>query len=179
MHRQILAGLFAMGAALALAGPAPAQTPTAKQDLGQPAEAETQQPWLLDCDEAEGFSQGRCRILQTVLIKDSGQPLLTAAVERRPGVGGYSLVLKVPHGIFLPPGLAIDLEGTERQVLKYRLSDATGIFAATRVDDAFLEALKKGETLKVSVVTSQGQKVGVPVTLRGFSAAFEELRKRL
>ena len=169
----------ALGAALAVAVPAMAQTPTEKQNLGEPAEADTQQPWLLDCEEAEGFSQGRCRILQTVLIKESKQPLLTAAIERRPGVGGYSLVLKVPHGIFLPPGLAVDMEGVERQVLKFRLSDATGIFAATRVDDAFLEALKKGAVLKVSVVTSQGQKVGIPVTLRGFTAAFEELRKRL
>jgi invasion protein IalB len=167
--------LAAVAVALACAAPAHAQAPTPKGDLGAPEAEPSQQPWLLDCGEQEGFSLGKCRLLQTIVIKETGQPLLTAAMEQRPGNAGYSLVLKVPHGILLTPGMALEVDGIDRMVLKYRLSDATGVFAATIVTDKLLGAMKKGDALKVSVVTANGQKVGIPVTLRGFTDAFNKL----
>ncbi len=158
-----------------IAIPAPGQAQTPKEDLGAPEAEQAQDPWLLDCGESEGFSLGKCRIMQTVVIKETGQPLLTAAMEARPGEEGYSLILKVPHGILLSPGMALEVKGVERIVVRYRLSDATGVFAATVVSDELLSAMKKGDTLKVLVVTANGQKVGIPVTLRGFTDAFEKL----
>lgn len=171
--------IFLLFVLIALSAPVFAQTPTAKGNLGDPETEATQQSWLLDCGETEGISQGRCRILQTVVLRESRRPLLTAAIERRPGGAGRSLVLKVPHGILLPPGMALEVAGMERQVLRFRLSDATGVFAATVVSDKMLDALKKGYRLKVSVVTASGQKLGVPVSLRGFTAAFKEMNAKL
>ena len=157
----------------ACAGHALAQQPTDKGNFGAPQAEQTQEPWLIDCGEAGGFSQGSCRMLQTVVIRETKQPLLTAAIERRPDGSGLSMVLKVPHGLLIPPGMLLELEGQKPEVLRYRLSDATGLFAATPLTPEYLEALQKGETLKVSVATAEGQKVGIPVTLRGFKTAFE------
>ncbi len=160
---------------VSLAVPGHAQAPTPKGDLGAPEAEQAQDPWLLDCGETDGFSLGKCRLLQTIVIKNTGQPLLTAALEARPGEKDYSLVLKVPHGILLTPGMALEVKGVERIVLRFRLSDATGVFAATVVSDELLLAMKNGSTLKVSLVTAGGQKIGIPVTLRGFTDAFEKL----
>ena len=160
---------------VAYAGAGIAQTPTPKGDLGAPEAEQGQDPWLLDCGESDGFSLGKCRLLQTIVIKETGQPLLTAALEARPGEKDYSLVFKVPHGILLSPGIALEVKGVERLVLRFRLSDATGVFAATVVSPELLNAMKKGNTLKVSLVTARGQKIGIPVTLRGFTDAFGKL----
>lgn len=170
-----LAGAFAAFMWIAHVDQGHAQAPTPKGDLGAPEAEQAQDPWLLDCGEADGFSLGKCRLLQTIVIKETGQPLLTAALEVRPGEKDYSLVLKVPHGILLSPGMALEVKGVERMVLRFRLSDATGVFAATVVSTELLDAMKKGNTLKVSLVTANGQKIGIPVTLRGFTDAFEKL----
>lgn len=156
-----------------LASSAGAQTP--KGDLGEPEPEENRNSWQLDCSETEGFSTGACRIMQTIVIKVTKQPLLTAAVERRPAGQGYALVFKAPHGLLLTPGLALETDGIERMVLHYRLSDATGVFATTAISAELLDALKKNETLKVSVVTAAGQQVGIPVTLQGFEEALGQL----
>ena len=175
-HTRVAArSALAFLCAASIAASAQAQTVTPKGDLGAPETEQAQDPWLVDCGEAESLSLGKCRLLQTVVIKETGQPLLTAAVETRPDGRDYSLVLKVPHGILLPPGMALELEGVERMVLRYRLSDATGVFAATVVSSELLEAMKKGDMLKIWVVTAEGQKVGIPVTLRGFAEAFKKL----
>lgn len=155
---------------------ATAQTTTEKGNFGAPQSAENQEPWLIDCGEAGGFSQAKCRLLQTVIIRETKQPLLTAAIERRPDGEGMSMVLKVPHGVFIPPGMALELEGQKPQVLRYRLSDATGLFAAMILSPEYLEALKTAGALKVSIVTANGEKVGVPVSLQGFTEAFDKFK---
>lgn len=155
--------------------PAIAQsTTTPKGDLGAPQAKQKQDPWKLDCGEAGGFSQTTCRMMQTVIIKETGSPLLTAVIEARPDASGLSLLLKVPHGVLLAPGMQLQLAGMDPVALKFRLSDETGVFAATMLSDKMLGAMKTGDTLKINVITSSGQKVGIPVTLEGFATAFDK-----
>lgn len=148
---------------------------TPKGDFAAPKSHQEQGAWRLDCGETGGFLQTTCRMTQTVLIKETGSPLLTAMVERRPGDRALSLLLKVPHGVLLASGMRLRFDAIEPVVLNYRLSDETGVFASTVLSEQMLNALKTGDTLKVTVVTSSGQAVGIPVTLKGFATAFEKI----
>lgn len=155
--------------------PVPAQVATTpKGDFAAPPGGQSQGAWRHDCDETGGFAQTSCRMMQTVIIKETGAPLLTAMIEKRQGDRALSLLLKVPHGVLLTPGMRLQFHGIDPVVLKYRLSDQTGIFATTVLSDRMLEALKNGDVLKVTVVTATRQSVGIPLALDGFAAAFEE-----
>lgn len=148
---------------------------TPKSDFAAPQARQEQGPWRLDCGETGGFSKATCRIMQTILIKETGAPLLTAIIERRPGDEALSLLLKVPHGVLLTPGMRLQFHGIEPVVLNYRLSDGSGVFASTVLSGQMLGAMKNSDTLKITVVTSSRQSVGIPVTLKGFAAAFDKI----
>jgi len=143
--------------------------------LGTQAPAEQKQPWTISCQENASGTVSNCQLAQHVVIRDTGKRLLSVMVEQRPTQTGLSLLILMSHGVFLPAGIALQAPGMEQIELEYRLSDAEGVYAATTLTDDLLKALQSAETLKISVVSAGRQRIGIPVSLKGFGAAFGKL----
>jgi invasion protein IalB len=168
-------------ALVATASPAVSQdaTPAAPQaedaaPAAPPAEAAAPGPnWQVNC-EGEGDAR-RCTVLQN-LVADQGQGqqrLLTVMVQ--PGADNQpALLLALPHGLFLPAGVQLQVDKGEAEKLVIQTADQNGSYAGTALETAMLDRLKAGSTLEVTFQSAQQQAVTVPVTLAGFSAAFAD-----
>ncbi|NRG16245.1 invasion associated locus B family protein [Rhizobiales bacterium] len=154
---------------------------TLAQGVANSAGAEGQVPgaaganWVVNCSEASQGTGSRCRMAQNIVVQESGQRLLTVLIEQRPNSEQLALVLALPHGLFLPAGASLQVDEGDNIALPIQTSDAGGAYAGTAVSQDLIAAMKKGGTLKVSFQTAQRQPVTVPVTLIGFSAAYQKL----
>jgi invasion protein IalB len=159
-----LAGALALGNTSGIAQTAP--------DAGASAPAEN---WVVQCGEAKEGAPKRCRALQNIVMKDSGQRLLTVVVEPREGAPNHAIVIALPHGVFLPAGAVIKIDDGAEQKMVIQTSDASGAYAGMAISDEMLAAMKKGERLVIGFKTAQQQDLAIPVTLIGFTAAYNKL----
>lgn len=156
------------------ATPAPAPSPPTAAPPAASAPAAAAGPnWRVNCD-GEGTAK-RCTVLQN-LVADQGQGqqrLLTVMIQ--PGGDGQpALLLALPHGLFLPAGVQLQIDKGEARKLVIQTADQNGSYAGTAIEPALLEQLKRGSLLDVTFQSAQQQAVTVPVTLAGFSAAFDD-----
>lgn len=178
--RRAVAWTMAMALVAATGSPATAQdvapaAPAAPSaTAATPAETAVPGPnWQVNC-EGDGEAR-RCTVLQN-LVADQGQGqqrLLTVMVQ--PGADNLpALLLALPHGLFLPAGVQLQIDKGEAQKLVIQTADQNGSYAGTSLDAALLDRLKAGISLEVTFQSAQQQPVTVPVTLVGFSAAFTD-----
>ncbi|NDV88265.1 invasion associated locus B family protein [Aurantimonas aggregata] len=154
--------------------PAPSPSGSAAPAPSDPAAtAEAGPNWRVNCD-GEGEAR-RCTVLQN-LVADQGQGqqrLLTVMIQ--PGADAQpALLLALPHGLFLPAGVQLQIDEGEAQKLVIQTADQNGSYAGTALDTGLIDRLKRGSALAVTFQSAQQQPVTVPVTLAGFSAAFED-----
>ena len=133
--------------------------------------------WRVNCD-GEGEAR-RCTLLQNLVSSqgDARQRLLTVLVQ--PGEDGEpALLLALPHGLFLPAGAQIQVDDGQARKLVIQTADQNGSYAGLPIDDELLASLRLGSTLEVTVESAQRQAITVPVTLIGFSRAYEDYLTR-
>jgi invasion protein IalB len=162
-----LAGLALL--CLGAAAPAAAQTQQAPAAGITAANGET---WSHVCPEGQGF----CQIVQNIVTTEQAQRLLTIVV--RPQAAGetdYVMIAALPHGIFLPAGVQFQVDEGEAQTVAIQTADANGSYAGVPATADLIAAMKAGQTLKVTFAAQNRQGVTVPVTLTGFTNAFNKL----
>ncbi|HQZ12005.1 MAG TPA: invasion associated locus B family protein [Devosia sp.] len=143
------------GAAEAAAAPAPA-------------------PWGAFCTSEGRREAPACQIEQRVVLSNSGQ-LLTAVAVSLPRDGSAPvLVVQTPFGLFLPAGLKLAVDDKELVSLALRTCDASGCYADTPATEELMVPMKRGNTLSVTFEDAAQNKIVVPVSLNGFSAALEK-----
>ncbi|MBB4002542.1 MAG: invasion associated locus B family protein [Aurantimonas endophytica] len=176
-------GMPAMAQATAPSSPAqgsPSQSPqpSAPSEPAAPsapatADAAPGPNWRVNCD-GEGEAR-RCTVLQN-LVADQGQGqqrLLTVMIQ--PGADAQpALLLALPHGLFLPAGVQLQIDGGEAEKLVIQTADQNGSYAGAALETDLIDRLKRGSALAVTFQSAQQQPVTVPVTLAGFSQAFED-----
>ena len=132
-------------------------------------------PWVHDCKTIN--AKQVCRIVQNLSMKrgDQQRPLLSVMVRPDKGAKNHALYLATPHGLFLPAGLEISIDNEKPIRLQFHTSDTKGLYAGMPISDEMLSSLKKGIKMTVVFVSMQKKKIGVPVSLKGFTAAYQKL----
>ena len=154
--------LDANGALAQGASPAPETAHAA--NTGAP-----QENWTVNC-AGEG-SDKACTMIQN-LVTDQQQRLLTILLQADQK-GGPTLLFVLPHGLFLPAGVQVQIDGGSQQKLVIQTADQNGSYAGLPVTPALLDTLRKGSELKVTFLSAQQKGITVPVTLSGFSKSYE------
>jgi invasion protein IalB len=133
-----------------------------------------QQDWQVNCSGDRG--ELRCLATQSVRRDKSGRVVLTAEVRPVRGTDQPVLLLKLPLNVYLPEGVRLRIGGEPTKVLKIQTCIPRGCVAASRISEAELAAMLKGEKLTVSVKGVYDKK---PVTLQisggGFDKAYAKL----
>lgn len=127
--------------------------------------------WFKTCNERDDSKV--CNV-QFRVVASNGANLttlnlveITGKVERRV----FQIV--VPTGRSLPQGIVLQVDGKRATTIPYLFCRAQGCNAEVRLDDNLVNVLKRGGALEISTVNFQGQKNPVPVTLKGFTAAYD------
>jgi invasion protein IalB len=156
----LLSGLAWSGAAFA-------------QQAATPAPEPAQQTWTVNCSGAAGQNELACTLTQVLVVKDSGQRVLTAVVAKRDGK--YLLNLGLPHGLNLPKGVDVWVDEGPRVNHPIVTADQKGSYATVTLDDKLVAVLKKGTTLNVAVTAFAGNEIILQLSLNGFTAGFAKL----
>lgn len=88
------------------------------------------------------------------------------------------LSITVPIGVLLAPGIQLKIDEREPAGAPYVICDPTYCYSESEVDAAFINTLKAGGELTVSFLVPDfenggAQQLDLPVTLIGFTAAFD------
>lgn len=204
-----LSALSAIAAALAIAStaalaqdkPAPAAAP-AKPAAGAAgaATAANKSAWVKLCEKTPLVKKGAdgkdvkddkeiCLTHHERLDGNSGMVLVSAAIREVEGQDKKHLMIMVPLGMALPPGLRaavytkdqwakiaknekVDDKELKPVDLRYSLCHASGCTAEIEADGAIVDQMKAGGGLMVVAMNAAAQPIGFPVPLDGFTEAF-------
>ena len=148
--------------------PAPTSPPPAE---AKPNEAPP--AWRVQCDGAGQALD--CRLSQTLVVQQTGQRLLAVVVRRPSKAELPALMINLPHGLFLPAGVTLQLDTAKPETLPVQTCDAQGCYAGTTVTTDMLAALQKSQQLSVVVQDLKKQPITVTITMAGFAAAYQQL----
>jgi len=155
-----------------------APTPPAAVDKSAAAKAAPQQPptpWLVNC--ASTGTEVTCEANQRLVVQKTGQLLLAVTVRIPPQSKTGAMMLHLPHGLFLPDGISLEIDGKAGKQQAVQTCDQKGCYAGLPIDDAYLKDLQTGKTLTVAFRNLQKEDMRIPVSLIGFKEAYAKLQQ--
>jgi invasion protein IalB len=204
--RGMLAGgaTLALIAGLVLSAPVVAQdkkdapAPAAKDAKAEPAAK--QSAWVKLCEKSPLVHKDKegkdvkeekniCLTHHERLDGNSGMVLVSAAIRQVEGSEHDHLMIMVPLGMAIPPGIKaavytkeqwekaaknepVDDKDLKPVDLKYSLCHSSGCTAEIEATKDIIEQMKVGGGLMVLAMNAQAQPIGFPVPLDGFTDAF-------
>ena len=138
-----------------------------------PAPQAPQIPWLVNCASVTG--QMSCEAVQRLTIQKTGKLLLSVSVRIPEKSKKGAMMLHLPHGMFLPEGVALTIDGKKPKKEPVQTCDQKGCYVGLALDEPLLKDLESGKTLSISFKNLQKQDIKVPVSLSGFKEAYGKL----
>ncbi len=138
------------------------------------------QDWILHCKVlAEGKPEA-CEMHQDIVNQKNTRVVLVI-VGRVPNIESPGMLILMPLGIALPPGVFLKIDDGDRQRLELKMCEKEGCRVEIVLKPDLLAQLKSGTkgTIIFYVYDRQGkgQEVDIPISLLGFSAALAEVMK--
>lgn len=182
-HRAGLAPILMLSLAVALgqgllAQPAAAQGDSeAQPPAGAATTAQRQiQDWTVRCDApTAGSMAGPCYMVQDITAPTGEGRIAQVLVGHFGPERLLGAVVFVPLGTRLPPGLLIGVDANDPRRFPYQLCSPNGCRAQIALDEAFLNELKAGVKAEAVFEDANGRKLAVQISLRGFTAALDEI----
>jgi len=127
--------------------------------------------WTVQCGTAESVK--RCVMGQAIQVQISEKAVLSVALEigRVGEKQELALIMTAPLGISLPPGIQLKIDAGKVIRAPYRIC-TKGCVALLPMDSKLIGALKKGKEAKVGIVIGAEKGVALPISLTGFTKAF-------
>jgi len=171
--KPVSAGLLAALAGLALAcGPVRAQD--APQAPAAPPEIKTVGDWQVRCFAVKNSHP--CDLFQEMANKDTKQRILSFSLAYDPSLDRHLMQITVPLDVALQKGVTIQTDNYTSPAIKYRMCTREGCFVQTVPDNAMVDALTKASAnAKVNIVGDNGKSYGLQFSLKGFSAAHDDM----
>jgi invasion protein IalB len=139
---------------------------------------EAQNSWVKLCQEQETVQDGVVKPVEVCLTHHerlsavNGMVLVSVALRKIAGQENEHLMVLVPLGVALPPGLQVVVDGGEPIELKFTFCHVGGCTAEAVANESIVESFKKGKELKVLALNNTGKTVAFPVPLKGFTKAY-------
>lgn len=159
--------LLSMGGAGGVVGQEAAATPAAPPP---PA------PWGARCASSGRTTTPDCVIEQRVVLSNNGQLLAGVTIRLPPDSQTPVMMIQTPYGLSLPAGLKLAIDDKPFETLPLQTCDGGGCYAGNVVSPELLVALKQGTTLSITFQDSSQRDIAVPVSLNGFTAAYEKIQ---
>ncbi len=154
------------------AAPKPA-APAAGKPAAKAEVPEDAYPWVKICQkDAEG--KGVCLIAKE-LRGANGELIASVAMRDTEGEPKKTLLIAVPPGVLIQPGMRVVVDKGKPEEVKYRICFPNACYADLDLSDQMNGDLKKGNLLVVTALTMQQKPTGYPFRLDTFKAALESV----
>jgi invasion protein IalB len=134
--------------------------------------------WGKTCQTGAEGKQA-CAVVQNVIITDKNtnksMRALTVAVGYLAADGKLRMVLTLPLGINLPPGVGFQIDEGKANTLPVETCLADGCRVAMAIDDSGRDSLSKSKAIRVTYQLANGQNLVLPIQLAGFGDALAKL----
>ena len=141
-------------------------------DIGASAEdAAAANNWLKVCDDLE---DGRRACIMRQVVLNNG--VFTGSFLLRDDPGQESRLLAVaavPLGVLLPFNLTVRIDGGRELRVPYMLCDPRSCSAQWVINEAYVESLKRGNTLTLTARNQRMEDISVEINLAGFTATYD------
>jgi invasion protein IalB len=160
-------------------GQAPAAPKTAAANP-QSQDGKEFQDWTLHCKTITQGQPEACEMRQNIVNKQGARVVLVI-VGRVPHMEMPGMLILMPLGIALPPGVFLKVDDGDRQQVQLKICEKEGCRVEMVLTSDLVAQLKAGTKATVTfyVYNREGkeQEVNIPVSLLGFSAALAEVMK--
>ncbi len=120
-----------------------------------------------------------CFGFQKVSFNETKAQLLQAVVGYfRTDRADPTLIVTIPLGAYLLPGLEIRIKGQKPMHSDFQYCFSNGCQAAIRLDAGKLDLLRKATDAEVVFLDAGHQRISVPLSLNGFSAVLAALKPK-
>ena len=142
--------------------------PTAEQAAG-PA-------WVSRCASATRQSVPECVVEQTAFLTKTGQLIASITVRLPPTNNQPVMMIQVPIGLYLPAGIAIQVDEAAPVRLAVQTCDLKGCYAGEQMSAELLSAMKAGKKLAIVFQNLNKQNITVPLTLALFAETYQRIQ---
>ncbi|AKI02025.1 Invasion protein B, involved in pathogenesis [Hoeflea sp. IMCC20628] len=167
-------------AAILVTGLALSMSAAYAQTTDRPAAAAAAQTsknnWAVNCGTGETAEAPLlCQMMQNVVVQETNQRLLTVVVRPQKDSANHTLTLALPHGVDFIKGVEVQVDEKEAFNVPVQTSNGQGAFSNLPISDELLADLKAGTSVKFTFHAVSGQTFAVPISLIGFSTAYDKL----
>ena len=122
--------------------------------------------------------QPRCTLTQEVARQEGG---VLVVLQLNDAQRGSNMVVMVPHGVAIEPGLGLRVGTGEPTVRPYETCSPLGCIAHVPMDEQTVEAMRRNQEGQIIIVPANagggGQPTSIPFSLRGFAEAYARLAR--
>ena len=152
---------------------APAGAPAPAQSAGSDMPPLTYTPWTKVCLKGqESNGQQVCFTGKEGRI-DTGMLVIGAVLIEPEGASAKTLRVTLPLGMQLPQGTRAIVDQGQPMTAPYMICFPNGCMADYEASGELIGKLKKGQSLVVQGINSQGQAVSLPLPLPDFAKAYD------
>lgn len=171
LTKAILAGIFAASFAISLPGASFAQEAGMIEELAEATDRNPEDNWLKVCSDLD---DGRKACIMRQVVVNNGVFMGSFLLRDDPSQESRLLaVAAVPLGMLLPFGLSWQIDGGRPVRVPYMLCDPESCAAQLVINEAYIQSLKRGNTLKLIAKNRRNEDVTVEFTLAGFTAVYD------
>lgn len=131
--------------------------------------------WTLRCETRAADNGRECIMFQNLVLKTGGQPVLQFAIGLAPADAMPTVILSLPLGIALPPGVSIRIDEGKAAQFPVERCEPDGCRAGMKLRKATVAQLAEGRQLTITFFDGERQPIVVPLSLDGFSAGYAAL----
>ncbi len=148
---------------------------TTPPDTGTEVVRQDPTVWALDCQSESEASKDDCQVSQSISILETGQRIVMVVVQKDDAGVATHMLLALPHRIYLPSGVDLTVDTNRARRMAFETCDERACYASAQIDTSFIDELRGGEELSVVFHNLADKPVTVPVSLLGFSVAYDQL----
>ena len=150
------------------AQPGAAAGPTVVQVKPEPS----QTSWTKVCGKDQAANKEICYTTRD-FVSDQGQPVLAVAVYDVKGDANKIVRFLMPLGLLLQPGIRFGVDTAQPSPGRFAICFPNGCFAEAQVKDDFINAMRKGTNLNVSVQNQGARELTFTIPLADFAKGFD------
>lgn len=133
---------------------------------------EVESAWVKLCANDPSTEKRTC-IMNQEIRAENGIPIATAMIRTVQDEPKVAFIAVVPNGTLIRAGIRVQVDGGEAKAVPYQLCLENACYGETEATTDFLDTLRKGSQLTVTVMSLDAKPMVIPFSLVGFTKTFE------
>ena len=127
--------------------------------------------WKITCPD-----QSPCRMAQSIVTAGDNKIIMQMRVFKGKDGTKDTALFSFPLGILLNTGWQIKIDNGKTQLLPFEICKEDGCHSGINIPNSLLNAMKRGNILKVKFFDASQKAIEPMMSLKGFTKAYGELK---